>query len=114
MISEDRYQECVSSVDRGRFGVTPSFALRPEVVLFVDLRLPFGWWGVAIGTIQWAHWTTPSMSAGIYLALTEATKYVPITKPTGKTVATWPIECDVPRGQGGERDDPAWVASFVE
>ena len=63
--------------------------------------------------IQSVHQETTWRLAGASAAVAEVTKNVRIVK-TGKTVMPLPIECEVLRVQGGGRDDPAWLAFFVD
>ena len=75
-------------------GVAPdraaAFACRLEDLVFVDLRLQFGWrgspgWrGVVVSAIQEAYWSTTWTTAGTSAAATEATSHVGAAKPTMK------------------------------
>ena len=101
-------------------GGAAAFAYRLDKLIFVDLRLQFGWrgspgwWGVVAGAIQAAHRATTWESAGTSAAAEDATRHVSVAKPTGKAVEPLPAGCRVPGIKGGGPGDPAWVVFFVD
>ena len=106
----------VKSASR-QVGVAPdraaAFAYRLEDLVFVDLRLQFGWrgspgwWGVVASAIQEAHRSTTWASAGTSAAAAEATRHVGVAEPTRKDVEPLSPGCRVPRVRGGGEGDPA-------
>ena len=97
-----------------------AFAYRLEDLVFVDLRLQFGWrgcpgwWGVVASAIQEVHQSTTWASPGISVAATEATSHVGVLEPTRKVMEPLQPGCRVPKVRGGDDRDPAWVIFFVD